>query len=183
MDPITAALVATVASLAQRGLSLIAGAVMSKGKAVVEDKLGVKIDDMLATPEGTERLREIELDQQKLLNELAIAQGEQQLRMELARYADIASARAMQVEALKQDDTFSKRFVYWFIAGWSIFAMAFMVAVVFTELPHGNEQYAHTILGFLLATIVGTMFAYLLGTSRQSTLKDTTISALATKSA
>ena len=69
MEPITAALVATVAGLAQRGLNLLANALLSKGKAVVEDRLGVSIDDMLATPEGIEELRKLELDNFRTLTE------------------------------------------------------------------------------------------------------------------
>ena len=181
MDPITAAIVGTVTALAQRGLNLIAGAVVAKGKAVVEEKLGVKIDDLLATPEGTEKLKALEVEHQKLLNELAIAQMGVQVDLEKARLLDLASARAMQIAALSQDDKFSKRFVYWLAICWSVFAMSFMIALTFVELPHGNEQYAHTILGFMLGTVVASIFSYFFGTNRTSAIKDTTISTLAAK--
>ena len=41
--------------------------------------------------------------------------------IEKAYLADTADARKMQVAALQQDDLFSKRFVYFFSAAWSVF--------------------------------------------------------------
>jgi hypothetical protein len=40
------------------------------------------------------------------------------------------------------------------------------------DIPEGNERFADTILGFLLGTMVASMFSFLLGSSMGSRLKD-----------
>ena len=182
MEPITAALIATVAGLAQRGLNLLANALLSKGKAVVEDRLGVSIDDMLATPEGVEELRKLELKNFRTLTEFTTTLNQHTVELERARLTDIASARAMQIEAMRQDDPFTKRFPYYFAAFWSFWTMVYFFCVTFAPIPAAGVRFADTILGFMLGTAVASIFAYLYGTNRVSALKDTTISALATKS-
>ena len=96
-----------------------------------------------------------------------------------AYLADTDSARKMQIAALAQDDLFSKRFVYFFIMGWSAFAMLFMCVVTLVEIPQENTSTVSTILGFLLGTAVASIFSFLLGTSRSSQKKDSTIQSLA----
>lgn len=104
---------------------------------------------------------------------LELAEMESRLEAE-----DRASARAMQVAALGQDDLFSKRFVYWFAAAWSLFAMGYIVLITFTDIPLANTRFADTILGFLLGTIVATIIVYFFGSSKGSQGKDSTVGAL-----
>jgi ABC-type phosphate/phosphonate transport system permease subunit len=78
----------------------------------------------------------------------------------------------MQVAALQSDDPFVRRYVYYFITCWSIFAMLFIPAIVFFDIPEGNERFADTILCFLLGTMVASMFSFLLGSSLGSKTKD-----------
>lgn len=98
--------------------------------------------------------------------------------IEKAYLADVGSARAMQVEALKQDDLFSKRFVYWFSIAWSLFAMVFLLSTTFMDIPEKNIRTVDTVLGFLLGTAISSIFSYFLGTSYTSRRKDETISQL-----
>jgi hypothetical protein len=93
-------------------------------------------------------------------------------------FADMKDARAMQVAALNQTDVFSKRFVYLFIAAWSLFSMGYIVLVTMATLPPNNVRYADMILGFLFGTAMGSSFQYLLGTTVGNKLKDLTISTL-----
>lgn len=98
--------------------------------------------------------------------------------LEKAYLGDRKDARAMQVAALGQDDLFSKRFVYYFASAWSLFAMFYFSAVTFWP-PNGNGQrIADTILGVLIASVVGVMFSYFYGTTRGSKDKDATIAGL-----
>lgn len=60
-----------VATLISSGLSLLGNAVMAKGKSVVEEKLGVKLDEMTSTPEGLLELKKLELDHEKFLVDAA----------------------------------------------------------------------------------------------------------------
>jgi len=94
-----------------------------------------------------------------------------ELESEKQRYADIANARAMQIAALGQDDTFSKRFVYMFASAWSLFAMVYFAAVTFIPLSAGGQRVADTILGVLITSVIGVMFAYFYGSTKGSAEK------------
>lgn len=85
--------------------------------------------------------------------------------------AEVQDARKMQIAALGQDDLFSKRFVYYFAAIWSLFAMVYFLGVTFIPIPPENQQSANTILGVLIASVVGVMFAYFYGSTRGGTEK------------
>ena len=101
--------------------------------------------------------------------------------IEKAYLADTDSARRMQMEALKQDDLFAKRFVYWFSIAWSLFAMVFLLSTTFMDIPEKNVRTVDTVLGFLLGTAISSIFSYFLGTSYSSRSKDVTINKLADK--
>ena len=101
--------------------------------------------------------------------------------VEKAYLADTDSARRMQMEALKQDDLFSKRFVYWFAIFWSVFAMIFMLIAAMYEVPEKNTRNVDMILGFLLGTAIAGIFNFFMGTTFRSQKKDDTIKALSTK--
>lgn len=101
------------------------------------------------------------------------------IRREEAYLKDTQDARHMQVAALQQDDLFSKRFIYWFAVGWSVFAMGFMLIVTLCNIPEQNLRMVDTILGFLLGTAIAGIFNFFLGTTFRSQKKDDTISTLA----
>ncbi len=98
--------------------------------------------------------------------------------LEKAYIGDRQDARKMQVAALEQDDTFSKRFVYYFAAAWSVFSMVYFIAVTFWPPPSDGIRIADTILGVLIASVIGVMFAYFYGTNKTSKAKDDTINNL-----
>ena len=81
---------------------------------------------------------------------------------------DRDSARKMQIAALEQDDIFSKRFVLYLAAFWSISAVAYIGFVTFGHIPGENTRFADTILGFLLGTVVGTILNFFFGSSKSS---------------
>jgi hypothetical protein len=85
---------------------------------------------------------------------------------------DRKDARAMAALALQSDDPFVRRFTYYFIAAWSVFAMTIIPFIIFGNIPEDNVRFADTIIGFLLGTVVASMFAFLLGSSFGSRQKD-----------
>lgn len=91
--------------------------------------------------------------------------------LQKAFLADVQNARAMQVAALGQEDLFSKRFVYFFATGWSLFAMSYFCAVTFIPIPAAGQRIADTILGVLISSVIGVMFAYFYGSTKSSMLK------------
>lgn len=116
-----------------------------------------------------------------LRQELHIKLLEHTKDLESLHYADIANARALQIHALNQEDTFSKRFVYYFAIFWSIASITYVGSITFVNIPDSNVRFADTTLGFILGTLVATMFAYFFGSTRGSENKNTTIAELARK--
>ena len=124
----------------------------------------------------------IRADPQKAM-EFQLAISAQQLELERIYLADVQSARTMQIAALTQEDIFSKRFVYYFAAAWSVFAMSYFTAVTFVNIESdGGQRVADTILGVLITSVIGVMFGFFYGSTKggeaksallaQSTLKD-----------
>lgn len=120
----------------------------------VEDTVEAVTAHLEANPDAALALAQIDLEQFKV------------------QAAEMANARAMQLAAMQSDDPFVRRYVYYFITCWSIFSMIFIPAIVFFDIPEGNERFADTILGFLLGTMVASMFSFLLGSSLGSKQKD-----------
>jgi hypothetical protein len=161
--PLLAPLLAT---LAGNGLGIVADAVTKKGKEYVEDKLGIDLSQE-PSPEVLAQWQEAARSHEKDLIAMV--------------FADRANARSMQSDALKQNDLFSKRFVYYFATFWSISAALYIAFITFGEIPEANVRFADTILGFLLGTIVATIVQFFFGSSDSSKQKDGALESLASK--
>jgi len=146
-----------LATLAANGMGMVADAVTKKGKEFVEEKLGIDLTQD-PTPETVTNWK------------IAAQQHEKEL-IQMA-YGDTANARNMQVEALRQEDLFSKRFIYIFATFWSIFAAGYIGFITFGTIPENNQRFADTILGFLLGTVVATILQFFFGSSMGSKEKD-----------
>lgn len=165
MDPIS-----IVMSLAQFAPGIIK---LVTGSDKAGDVAGKVIDVAKAVtgaPDGAAALKAIQADPAKVL-EFQQAMGAQQLDLERMFLADVQSARTMQVAALAQDDLFSKRFVYYFAAAWSLFSMVYFLAVTFAPPAPAGQRIADTILGVLIASVVGVMFGYFYGSTKGSAEK------------
>jgi hypothetical protein len=142
-----------VSMLIQNNLPKVAQAVVDKGVDYVQEKTGIELRPEMPTEELA-ALRER-------------AMQNEEFRIEAAR-KNTADARAMQVAALGQDDKFSKRFVYYLAAFWSVGAAVYIGFVTFGTIPAANVRFADTILGFLLGTVVATILNFFLGSSEGS---------------
>lgn len=151
--PIIAGILAT---LAKNGLETVAEVVKQKGTAYVEEKLGVQLKP--------------EMTQEDILKVKEAAMKHEEFKI-IEDNKNTADARDMQKVALQQDDKFSKRFVYIFAAAWSIFAMIFIFAITFGQVPPDSIRFADTILGFLLGTIIATILNFFFGSSNGSLRK------------
>lgn len=156
MLPIVASI---VSGLISNGLPKIADAVLEKGVDYVEKKLGVELKpEEEMTPEHVASLRERAMQHEEFMAEMEVK--------------DRANARDMAKHAMASSDWFVRRFTYFFITAWSIFAMVYIPYITFGSIPPDNTRFADTILGFMLGTVMASMFSFLLGSSFGSRVKD-----------
>jgi len=148
-----------VSGLISNGMHKVADAVIEKGVDAVQEKLGIELK-----PEG-----------QMTKDDYAKVQAEAMKHEEFMAELDEKSrqrATDMQMAAMKSDDPLVRRFVYIFIAFWSLFAVGFIPSLIWAPIPESGTRYADTILGYVMGTIVTSMFAFLLGSSQGSRMKD-----------
>jgi hypothetical protein len=156
MLPIIASI---VSGLIQNNMHKVADAVMDKGVDYVEQKMGIKLK-----PEG-----EATKEDYAKWNAEAAKHEEFMAEMDLK---NMEGARNMQLAAMQSDDPLVRRFVYFFIAFWSVLSAAYIGCITFVDIPDENVRFADTILGFVLGTMVAGMFQFLLGSSLGSRNKD-----------
>lgn len=148
-----------VSGLISNGLPKVADAVMEKGVDYVQEKLGVELK-----PEGQMSNEDV-----SKLKEAAMKHEEFMAEIDLK---NMEGARNMQLKAMDSDDPLVRRFVYFFIAFWSILSAVYIGCITFADIPDDNVRFADTILGFVLGTMVASMFQFLLGSSLGSRNKD-----------
>jgi uncharacterized membrane protein YwzB len=156
MLPIIASI---VSGLISNGLPKVADAVIEKGVDYVQDKMGIQLK-----PEG-EATKEDYAKIQAEANKHEEFMAENDLK-------NMQGARAMQEKAMDSDDPLVRRFVYFFIGFWSLLSASYIGFITFGEIPESNIRFADTILGFVLGTMVASMFQFLLGSSLGSRNKD-----------
>jgi hypothetical protein len=156
MLPIVASI---VSGLISNGLPKVADAVMEKGVDYVQQKLGVELK-----PEG-----QMDANDVAKLKEAAMKHEEFMAEIDLK---NMQGARDMQLKAMDSEDPLVRRFVYYFIGFWSILSATYIGFITFGAIPEDNIRFADTILGFVLGTMVASMFQFLLGSSIGSRNKD-----------
>jgi hypothetical protein len=136
------------------------------------DAFGGDEETVTAITNGTRELSSEDIAKIKLAEIGAKAKADELgLKFYEAEVEDRKSAREMQVEALHQDDRFSKRFIYYFATLWSMFAMIYIAGITFIDIPDDNTRVVDTVLGFILGTVIATILAFFYGTSASSMKK------------
>ena len=156
MLPIIASI---VSGLIQNNMHKVADAVMDKGVDYVEQKMGIKLK-----PEG-----EATKEDYEKWNAEAAKHEEFMAEMDLK---NMEGARNMQLAAMQSEDPLVRRFAYYFMGSWSLFAMVVIPCLIWVPIPEGQMRFADAFQGFLLGTIVAGMFQFLLGSSLGSRNKD-----------
>ena len=90
---------------------------------------------------------------------------------------DLADARALQKEALKQDDLFSKRFVYYLTIGVVSFVFIMVTSLFFVDIPVENKTIIDMVVGIVIGGFTSIM-AFFFGSSKGSKEKSATIEQL-----
>ena len=153
-------LVASIVSgLIQNNMHKVADAVMDKGVDYVEQKMGIQLK-----PEG-----QATKEDYAKWNAEAAKHEEFMAEMDLK---NMEGARNMQLAAMQSDDPLVRRFAYYFMGTWSLFAMIVIPCLIWVPIPEGQMRFADAFQGFLLGTIVAGMFQFLLGSSLGSRNKD-----------
>lgn len=118
------------------------------------------------------------LKAEQAIRDFEISKGNQNLETLKAELADISSARDMQKEALRQDDKFAKRFIYYFATFITVTTIAYVFVITFATIPEPNIRFADTVLGFLLGTLLATIINFFFGSSHGSETKTNIIAGL-----
>jgi hypothetical protein len=172
MEPISIAL-----ALAEYGPQLVKW-ITGNDKAEKVAAIAVDVAKKVSGATSGEGALELIKADPKLAAEFADKVAEREADLEKAYLADMDSARRMQIEALKQSDVFSKRFVYYFACAWSMFAMLYFTFVTFGTVSQSGQRMADTILGVLIGTVITGFFNFFYGSSARSREKDDTIKQL-----
>lgn len=157
----------------------VLGKIFGAGIGEIIKPIGDIIDNVTTNKEEKAKAQaEIE----KILTDKLTRMEELSNQVIVAYLQDVADARSLQKTAIGSTDKFVRRFVYYFIIAWSLFSMAFLIAVTFFPIPAESIRFADTILGFLLGTGIASVFNFMVGSTRGSEKKNETISDLAKKS-
>jgi MoaA/NifB/PqqE/SkfB family radical SAM enzyme len=156
MLPIIASI---VSGLIQNNMHKVADAVIDKGVDYVQDKMGIQLK-----PEG-------EATKEDYAKWSAEAAKHEEFMAEID-LKNMQGARDMQLKAMDSDDPLVRRFVYYFVSFWSVLSATYIGFITFGNIPEDNIRFADTILGFVLGTMVASMFQFLLGSSLGSRSKD-----------
>lgn len=164
MDPVTIAL----------GLAKLTGLDTKIGKWIGGDngaKVASRVVDIAqgltngATPD--EILQQVKQSEQLKL-ELRQAIFNREKELDDLSLRNTQSARDMQIQALSQDDKFSKRFIYYYAWFWSAATVAYIGSITFLAIPETATRFADTILGFILGTVIASILNFFFGNSRDN---------------
>lgn len=148
---------------------------MDKGKEIASDVIGGL--DSLFTSKEEKLAKQIELTEKINSHLLEIAKVNQ---AEVDSYLkDMDSARQMQVSALSQGDTFSKRFIYYFTIGLTVLTFAFNFCFFWIQYPERNHDIVNMIAGVINTGCLVNIINFFYGSSKSSEKKQEVLEAMA----
>lgn len=165
-----------IAAVLQQGLQILGGALLSKGKDVVEEKLGIDIDKALGTEEGRIKLKQLEMEHEQWLVEADIRRNEQELQGFKVEVEDRGSARTRDVEFIKAGARNYRADLMFVLA---VAIICGLVYIVWQD--QGVNEYVKGIFTLVLGRFLGyldNIYNFEFGTTRSSRTKDVTIEQL-----
>jgi hypothetical protein len=107
-----------------------------------------------------------------IMGDKAMSPTQKQDALELLKldYADLKSARDMQVAIAtsKESTKLAKNFIYYLATGVFLFAIIIVILLFFKEIPEKNRDVVNFILGVLIGTGLTGIFNYFFGSSKGS---------------
>lgn len=149
--------------------------IFTGGAGELVKNIGEVVDDLNFSKEEKESLKTKLIEIQNAHEEkmAAIAQSETDSYLK-----DMDSARQMQIEALKQEDKFSKRFVYYLAVVILAMTFSFDMCFFFIQYPERNHDIINMIAGTLNSVGFAAVIYFFFGSSKSSQNKQDTIDAL-----
>ena len=167
---IPAALLPILQPLLSNGLSLVANAVMAKGKKVVEDKLGIELKPEM-TAEEIIQLKTAEMEHEEELLKLKLEENKLDLAELEARLKDTNSARDREVQIATSDKAPLLNKIVTPVLALSILLLTFVLfgVVMFDNTPveSSRKDILIYILG-VLSAISTQIVSYYFGSSQGS---------------
>jgi hypothetical protein len=160
-----------VATLIKWGMGTLAGAVASKGKDLIQEKLGINLEDALGTEAGRLQLKQLEMQHEQFLMDKVEAADIRDLEFFKAEVTDKDSARNREVEMEKLRD-----------APWWV--PSTLTLLTFTVVVGGGYMFwmtENTEVRYALIAIVTGVLQYYYGTTRSSQANGAAIRAIASR--
>jgi len=142
--------------------------IFAGGASGLIDSIKDTVDELNLSKEEKEQFKENLL---KETNAHIQAMESNAIRETEAYLKDVDSARNLQVEALKQEDHFSKRFVYFLAAGLIVLAFGFDMLFFFVQYPERNHDIINMIAGVLNTVALTSVVSFFFGSSAGSANK------------
>lgn len=168
MEPISAAVIGLAAKYLPDIVSLFTDNKKAAQTASVVSQVAKQVTGA-TTLQGIDEV--LEKDPEKVLEFKKLIMEDAHIEEQM-RLQDVSNARSMQIEALKQEDVFAKRFIYGYAGVWTLFAFIYISCVTFAGVPPESIRYADTIIGFLLGTGMSAIMQFFFGSSHGSKAKD-----------
>lgn len=160
-----------VAELIKNGLGILASALQSKGKEVIEEKLGIELPSSIEsyTPELLQQLKLKEIEHEEFLLNIGIKERELELQELAEGNRNTADARRMnsEIQGSSSSSDLAKNAAYYidFLLIGATLLLAYFI--FFVAIPANNKELAYTAFGSLL-TLCGTVVNFHRGTSKSS---------------
>lgn len=165
-----------IAALVKWGFGTLASVVASKGKDLVESKLGINLDDALGTEQGRIQLKQLEIQHEEFLLGLTQATEARDLDYFKVEVEDRGAARLRDSEFVKVG-----------MANWRAHTMYVLAVVIICWLvwiiwkTPDITEYVKGIVTLVLGRFLGyldNIYNFEFGTTRTSRAKDVTIDRL-----
>ena len=118
-------------------------------------------------------------EKMKLKNEIAAKMAQFELDAQSMILDDRKSAREMQMTALSQSDTFSKRYIYFLASGVLLAAIGSGAVLMFVDIPLENKRLVEMFFDIFLFAGAITVINFFFGSSTGSTNKQKVIDNIA----
>lgn len=167
-----------IAALINMGLPMIAGAIATKGKDVIQDKLGIDISSAMGTEEGKLKLLQAQHEHEEFLVNAAMAKTEQDIKEAALYIGDVGNARDREAKIATSEAAPLLNKIITPILACTILALTFLIFYVVTfstgAVDASRKDIMIYVLG-VLSAIATQIVQYYFGSSKGSSAKDETI--------